>query len=840
MVKINLLNSESTSQYPNEDFIPYACYIDKNIILTKNADLLVTFKIPSFISNKSQLDLFGVRDNLRLIISNMLKNQRFSIYFNTIRKKADIIPFGEDKTLFSKTITEMWNKQNDWYNQFVNELYVTVILSPEIEDNLLNPVFFVKSMTQRGINYIYSRRITKAANDLKKLATQIAEKMADYDIRLLAMKEGEDGVIYSSHMKFFSLLINLEKLNFPVSYDNISDIIRQKKIAYGTDTIEVDKNGEKKFCSVFSVKTFQDLELNQLDKLSQLPIEMVITEAVSFIDNKIVVPRYEEQKGIAELSEDEDLSYISGLNELIANNTGKDTDYYVGQTTIMVINKLKSELISDCKKLYKALDTIGLVAIKENVYLPTIFWSQLPGNLRYLRRLQIIPSTKVGNYASLFSFPVGKLRYNYWGNAITIIPTAMNSPYFFNFHNQLNGNTIIVGPKGAGKTTLLNFLLSQTSKINPRIFYIDTMRSSEVFINAMGGKYYKISPNIRQEEKFKMNPFLIENSIEGKRFLYDFIVSLVCFQDNGFVEIGEKETQLKKQYKHITEAINQIFNMDIKDRTFANVAKLFDKPETDLIHKKLALWYKRENTSFIFNHNENTELKDKIIGISLKTIIESENIVAPVFDYLLYMLDKITDGEPCILAIDNAWEIINNEFIAPKFFKLLSELQCKNIAVVLTTEGIDKANKNIINKPINEFFSTELYLANPKASPYQRTVFSLQDEESKVLSLMRLEDRNFLLKCISDVVVGSINLNNFSYYKTIFSNDNISINAMNKAKEIAKSNNPELWITVFLKIMEEYEKTLKQKKIKEAETNQLKWEETRIDENTKNKITHND
>ena len=46
----------------------------------------------------------------------------------------------------------------------------------------------------------------------------------------------------------------------------------------------------------------------------------------------------------------------------------------------------------------------------------------------------------------------------------------------------------------------MNFLLSQTSKINPRIFYIDTMRSGEVFINAMGGKYYRISPNISDNE----------------------------------------------------------------------------------------------------------------------------------------------------------------------------------------------------------------------------------------------------------------------------------------------------------------------------------------------------
>ncbi|HSQ97434.1 MAG TPA: hypothetical protein VLL98_01815 [Rickettsiales bacterium] len=840
MVKINLLNSENTLQYPNEEFIPYACYIDKNIILTKNVDLLITFKIPSFISNKSQLDLFEIRETIRLIISNLFKEENISIYFNTVRKKADIIPFGEDKGYFAKNVSEMWNKQNDWYNQFVNELYITVILSPNINDNLFNPLFFLKSLTQRGVNHIYSKKIIKAANNLKKLASQMMEKMSEYDIRLLGMKEGEDGVIYSSHMKFFSLLINLEKLNFPVSYDDISDIIRQKKMAYGTDTVEVDKNGEKKFCSICSIKSFQDFSLNQLDNLLQLPMEMVITEALSFIDNKFVVASYEEEKAIVALSEDSDLSYLSGLSELIANNTSKDTDYYIGQATIMVINKLKGELINDLKKLYKAMDDIGLVSVKENVYLPTIFWSQLPGNFRYLRRFHTVPSSKVGNYASLFNFPVGKLRYNYWGEAITIIPTVLNSPYFFNFHNQLNGNTIIVGLKGAGKTTIMNFLLSQTSKINPKIFYIDTMRSSEVFINAIGGKYYKVSPNIREGEKLKINPFMIENNIESKKFLYDFIISLVHFQDDGFVELEEKESQLKRQYKYIPNIIEEIFNIDINERTFENIAKLFDKSETKLIYSKLTIWYKRENLSFIFNHKENTKFDDKIIGVSLKTIIDNENLVIPVFDYLLYAFNKIADGQPCILAIDNAWQVINNDLIAPKFFKILSEMQCKNVAVVLTTDGIDKTNKNIINKPINDFFATELYLANPKTSSYQRKIFSLQDEESKILSLMRLEDRNFLLKCINNVIVSSINLKDFGFYTNIFSNDNISINAMNKAKEVAKNENPEIWIPIFLKIMEEYKKIVEQNKQKEYEKNQLKWEESAINGNTKKKINYND
>ena len=837
MAKGNSSTSYNVLAYPSEDFIPYACYVDKNTILTKNGDLLVTFKIPSFVSNKAKIELFDIREQFRNILVESCKNLNISIYFTTVRKKADIIPAGKDENYFCKQIGEIWNKQNNWYNQFVNEIYVTVIISLDVQDNLLNPIFFLTSLTQTGINMIYSKKIASSHKILQKIISNIMTRMADYDIKLLSIVKKDDGISYSENMRFFSLLINLEKDNFPVTYDAISDIIRTKKLAYGSDVVEVEKDGEKRFASVITLKTFQDMTLNQVDKILQLPMELVITETVSFVDNKYVISQYEEQKNTISLSEDVDLAYISGLDDLVSSNQNKETDYCIGQTSIMVINHEKPELIENVRTLYKSLSDVGIVGIKENVYLPTIFWSQLPGNFRYIKRFNIYPFNKVGNYVSLFNFPTGRLRYNCWGNAITILPTALNTPYFFNFHNKDNGNTVIIGPENTGKTTIMNFLLSRTSKINPRIFYIDTMRSSEVFINAMGGKYYKISPSASDNEMFKMNPFMIEDTPENEKFLNNFIISLVDFQDDGFIEMGKTETQLKSEYKYIPNIIKHIFIMKPEDRSLENVAKQFDTQETKLIYKKLSAWYKKQQISFIFNHNTNTNLDDRIIGVSLKTIIDNENLVTPVVDYLFNIINtNLVNGEPFILAIDDALKIVNNKTLAPIFINMLNEFYQSNAMIIFTTDGHAKLSESVINEPLVDCFATEICLANPKATTYQKKIFGIQEEESRILSLMKPEERNFILKCLTDIVVSSINLKDFEHYKEIYSNTNVSINAMNKAKETVNSEVPEEWVPVFLKIMEEYDKAIKMKKLKENEINQMKWEEARSEEINKNKI----
>ncbi len=836
MAKNIISNSENVVWYPESDFIPYACYIDKQTILTKNGCLLMTFKIPSFVSNKSKSDLFTIRESLRKLLVEQFKNQDMSFYFNTVRKKDDIIPSGKYDNMFCETIDKMWNKQNNWYDQFVNEIYITVTLSLNIEDNIFSPVFILQSLTQLGLKAVYTKEIERCHKILKKFSYLVLEKMMEYDLKILSIIENKDGTYYSEHMRFFSLLINLEKQDFPLSFDDISDIIRTKKIIYGSDVIEVNNDIDKIFASIFTIKFYNDLTLTELDKILQLPMELVITETATFVDSKYATSLFESQRETITISEDEDLPFLSGLNDFNADNKGKDTDFCLSQLSIMIINKNRADLSNDIKEFYKTLDDIGVVAVRENVFLPTIFWSQLPGNYRYLKRLHIVPKSKLASYVSLFNFPTGRLKDNYWGNAITIIPTALDTPYFFNFHYQDNGNTLIVGPKNTGKTTMINFLLSQTTKIKPKILYIDTMRSSEVFINAIGGKYYRISPNIPNNEQFKINPFLLEDLKDSKRFLVNFIIDLVDFQDDGFIEMGKTLTQLKSEYDFIPSIIDKILSTPIQERSFENIVKMFDTYDTSFIHSKLKNWCDNDNLSFMFNHAENTVIQNDIVGISLKTIVKNKELTIPVIRYLLFLVNKIAGDEPFILVIDDAWNVIDNESIASIFFKRLNDYQQKNIITILTTNGETNLNKSYITSSIANFFTTKIYLPTPKATFYERKILDLQDEEARVLSFMQVEKRDFLLKNGRDIIISSINLDDFNYYRNIFSCDNVSINAMKKAKQISQSDEPSVWVPAFLKIMEEYEKIVQAKKIRENEINQQKWEKSRNVENDENTI----
>jgi type IV secretion system protein VirB4 len=819
---------EFEDELPSLEFIPFSCFLDKECLLTKNGDLVLIFKISSILSNPAK-DLFTIRETFRNTIKSIFTKENITLYFTTVRKKASIVPFRKHRNYLGDAIQDIWDKKNNWEDQYVNEIYISIVVSLTLNDKLTNPLYFIMSLTSTSLNSVYSKRINVARKFVKKLSRMLETNMKSYELKILTFKEKEDGVLYSEHLRFLSLFTNLEKIDFPVSYDEPSDTLRQKKIKYGTDMIQAtDTKGNKKFASVFTLKVSQELLLSQVDSVLQIPVYLVITETETFVDSKYVLNQFEEQKKNIKVSEDTDFSYYSGLDRYMEADTGSENDFCIGQTTFMLINDTMDSLYKDIKLMYRVFDSVGLVAIKETVFLPTIFWSQIPGNMRYLKRLIMSPTKNIGNYVCLFNFPVGRLDYNHWGKAITVVQTAIKTFYFLNFHNGINGNTFILGGGQTGKTTKLNFLISQALRHNPKIFYLDTKRNSEVFINAIGGSYYKISPNVPEDEVFRINPFDLEDSLENRRFLVEFIIQLVDFQDDNMVIMGRTETRLKGQYKNIDNIIDSIMNDS--DKTIKNCIGKFDTEETKYIYRFLSVWLNDPRYNFIFG-DQTTKPENRIFGISLRTILPDMNIVLPVVMYFTHNIINYADeeGGPSLFVFEDSWHIINTPQIANRMRNILKNMPEYNMATLLTLNTLPEADESFIMNNFEEYFATEIFLMNPKATYFQRKIFNIQDDEGRILAIMKQGFHTALLKSQKDVLVIYLELKELKHYLKLLANDNISINAFKKAIQVAGTKEPSVWVPIFVKIVEEYEKALSLKKLQEAEERQIKWEKANSD-----------
>jgi type IV secretion system protein VirB4 len=264
----------------DEDFIPYVCHFDPNTILTKNGELLQIIRITGFSNAGVISEIISLRETVREAILDHVQDTNFAFWFTTIRRKKNITPKGEFSDFLSSEVNEIWIHENNLDDQYVNELYITVIIEG-IDTSIVNLKSFLRSFSYSSIKSLHHEFLTSAHKTLTDLTSKILGEVEDYGGKLIGIKEW-DGVLYSEPMRFFGKIINLYEDRYPLACNDISNEISTHKIAFGDRELQVLGNKNKNFAAVFSLKEYFEVSTESLDKILQLPLEFIITQSFDF------------------------------------------------------------------------------------------------------------------------------------------------------------------------------------------------------------------------------------------------------------------------------------------------------------------------------------------------------------------------------------------------------------------------------------------------------------------------------------------------------------------------------------------------------------------------------
>ena len=773
---------EATS--PEPDFIPFVCHFDQNTILTKNGELLQIIRITGFNHESVASELVNLRETVRDAISNNIKSSNFALWLHTIRRKKDIAPDGDFTDYFSKKLNDDWNKINNWREQFVNELYLTIIIQG-YDTSITNGLAFLRSLSPSSTKKLHLEALEIAHKSLSQTVNNILKNLNYYGAKLIGIREW-DGVLYSEQMRFFGKIANLCENRFPLNMDDITSDLTDHKIAFGNQSLEIIKGEKKHFATMFSIKEYREVSIAMLDTFLQIPQEFIITQSLDFIDRNKALAHFEYQNYILEVSGDEEFRYLSDLEKTINSDTNSETDYAEQQITIMLVNNTVKGLESDIESALDKLHNLGLVTVREDIFSEHCFWSQLPGNFQFLRRQKPIMVSRVAGFASLNNFPAGNRAGNYWGDAVTILRTVLGTPYFFNFHNGSNGHTLVVGPFGSGKTTLLNFLVCQSRKFNNRLYYFGHKDSDNVFINAIGGNYLSCDTNLDNNIGLKLNPLSLPDSKDNRQFICEWFGYLVNY---GKEPVTADELQL------IPAIVDKIFSAKIKRLSLA--VDMFKHQATKNIYHKLSIWYGEGKYSFIFDHEDENQLENNLINcINLSSLTSHSALIIPAISYILYKIELSLNGEKTMIVLDEAWQLIDNYAIGPKLSDWLARLRAKNCLVIFATESAKDVAKSNITTTITNNIATQIFLPDSEPTKYYKTVFGLNDTEFTLLSEMSIKEHHFLFKHDNTTIITSLNLDKLGNDVMVLSSNEKILPVMNEA--IKKfGDNPQNWLPNF-------------------------------------------
>ncbi|MGI4776474.1 MAG: hypothetical protein ACRYE9_06150, partial [Janthinobacterium lividum] len=465
------------------------------------------------------------------------------------------------------------------------------------------------------------------------------------------------------------------------------------------------------------------------------------------------------------------------------------------------------------RRASQELAKVGIVHIREDINLEQTFWAQLPGNFTFLRRMTPTILRDTAALTSLHNFPTGQ-QYSSWGRAVTLLRTEQGTPYFMNFHDKDNkARLCIFGTKKTGKTVLMNFLISEATKFKPTIIYLTNNDNSKLFVKAIEGQWTKANKNI-------INPLLCDSDEEGQYFVLEFL-KIIC--NHYVLALSGEDLQFLK------DLLPVIFALKTQDRNLSNILKAvdFSSPSGTNIKSRLSSFNDGGLHQGIFDNQSDLSInRGDILAFDLaefddqyftqrfypqdkklleqfeKDLVINSSIRMAIIYALNYCLNKI-DKNPKILAIDNAYALIELKYYQEVISNVLNNLSLSNGAFV--------ANANLSQLSIaspsiwrewQKLIDTKIILPSDIEIKDMDEIMDLDKYELEKFTKMAISSRRFLIKQSDQSIVAELSIGGLLGIVKLLSAKQEEFEAYDKIMSQNPPGTTDIWIDKLYKILE--------------------------------------
>lgn len=736
--------------------LPYGRHIDDATIETRDGLLLQTIKLGGLLFETAESSELNYRATLRDAMLRALGSSRFAIYHHVCRRQAEVALDGRFADTFSKRLDQRWRERLAGRQLYVNDLFLTIVRRPlqgriGLAERL--GTWIGRRSGQRAV------RLAAEKHALDNAREAVMAALAPYSPHLLTVYDAPHGK-RSEPLEFLSWLYNGEMKPVAKPHGDIGHHVPMRRVSFGSDTVELAPAGQqqRRFVALVSIKDYPGQTMpGMFDELYRLPFELTVTQSFAFVERRAALGQMNLALRRMRSAEDEALSLrdelIQAKDEVAAGRAGFGEHH----TTIAIHAHDLGALDNQVAEVIALMADLGINALREDMALEPTFWSQFPGNFRYITRRGLVSTTNFAGLASLHNFPVGKANKNHWGDAVTLFETTAAGPYFFNFHQNDLGNFTIIGPSGSGKTVVLNFLLAQARRFAPRTIFFDKDRGAELFIRAIGGHYDRLRP----EAPSGLNPLQLENTASNRQFLGEWLALLA-------------EGVSAAELDQIHDAIDTSLAQPRARRRLRYLVELFrggDRPHAEDLYARLRPWWGDGERAWLFdNEHDTTDLDAETVGFDMTAILDDPVARTPAMFYFFHRVEQRLDGTPAIIVIDEGWKALDDDVFVRRIKDWEKTIRKRNGIVGFATQSAQDALESRIASAVIEQAATQIFMINPKARAEDYiNGFGLSRHEFELVRTLPDNSHCFLVRHGRESVVARLNLSGEKDLLTILS-----------------------------------------------------------------------
>ena len=730
-----------------EDFIPIACHFDERTLLTKNGELVQIIKVLGVEKSIEDYKIEDIRNSIRQSILKHIKSNKYSIAFHVVRERQDVNKNKiNDPEGFCSNITDMWQKKHNWSKQLDNCLYISITRQHAKQEEKAFSFF---------PELFYKKRL-KAVESIVPEITEVVESIREdldvFDSKILQMHKKDD-VYISEPLSFYFYLINLYPQEVPVPVKDYSEYLAGVKLeAYG-NYLKIGEGDKTRYAAVYSFKEPYNIEdARYYSELLNLGSQYILTENIHFVHHSVINKEYKKINDIQNGGIDGDTNarlLWADSRAILESNGGEETDYCVQQVTMTIYSDDFSFFEKKNEMFNEVANSKGIVCVREDYAMSKLFWSNLPGNTKYICRKFYNSSYNMGPFNSLHDADEGSYIGSKWGYPIAKFRTMAGRPYYFNFHNpdQVSGHTLVIGPQDTGKSVLINFFLARSMKFEPKVFYIDLKGRAEKIVDKFEGTYIDILPG--EESPISCNIFDLKYFNDDRKLFSSWLMSILF--------PGAEENE---QFVSFCSTLSEkLFEKDMTGEERFKLAKEILKSTEDravIANFNKVLGPKLYNYFFKEDLNEILEIEG-VTGLNLSKF-KKDMFFKTYLSLLLIKLSHVADGQPTMIIINDAENIFDCKILSQQYEKWLKTLNDKNAIAILSIDDSSEVHNTESFKKGLPHVATKVFLSDKFANKNFSRIFDLSNKELYHIKNYDIKRRMFLLKQQGTSIVASFNM----------------------------------------------------------------------------------
>lgn len=723
-----------------EQVIPYSSCLNDKVILTKKGQYVATWEVEGIsFQTRDNEDLDRFKQSLNTLLRAL--GYPLSVYTYNCRGFSSV-DLHENLEGFAEEINQKYLSSFSDTEFMENRLFFSLVLNESL-DRLAS--------TQQKISNIengllkFNDIVDKVDTGLRKFG---ASSLKNY--------EDDKGVIFSPQLSFFNYLLTNKWQKVRVLDSPIYKYLGNIDILFGKDIAEIRQGDNIKFARSIEIKDWvSKTNSGFLDALIGSKCEYVLTQSFSIESKKEAKKQIDKQINQLRSAEDDSVKQVVEMEQALDDLASGEVVFGQHHLTAVVFADSIEALKKSTNDMETVLEDIGFLTSFSHISFDEAYFSQLPSNFSFRPRLSLISSRNFAGLADFHNNPVGKSKNNCWGEAVTVLKTDNNAPFYFNFHqvkvgrNDFGekhlGHTLMLGKSGTGKTVTATFLLSQLLKYKTPEkkftgIYLDKDYGAEIAIKALGGHYNRLELG----KPTNFNPFLMDATDGNIEFLNQ-LVSILATTN------GEKLTTTEKE--QINFAVKVVMSLEKENRKFG-ITRLLENIQDDVsnedsLSKRLALWSQNGIYGWVLDNDSDTLDFNNydLYGIDGTEVLPYDEIIKPLSFYLLYRIQKIADGRRLSVFIDEFWNWLRGKPFEQFAYDGLKTMRKKDTFLNLITQSPDEILKSPIARAIIEQIETFIFLPNSKAdrSEYMKE-FKCSEKEYNIIRSLEDDSRQFLVK----------------------------------------------------------------------------------------------